>query len=367
MKNQFLVSLFCLTSTLGFAQEQEEKSEKKAKTTFTGSVDAFYSANFNDVEQTLTYPPYENNAFSLGWVSVGVKHEAEKYGFQANLAFGPKNDNFYGTRFYAGEGESAGSAFNYVRDAFAYVNATDKLKISGGVFQAFYGYEFDDVHLNQNYSHGYVYGASTAGVMGAKIDYAFADKWNVMLGVFNNIYQREENSDDNNKALAVNLSYTDDPLWVAATYLNSTEPDGTKYNIFDLVGGFTLSDTFTLGYSFQHLSISEGFLGNDVDANVSIAALYPLITFNDKFSVGLRGEILLDEQSFYTGPFNEDLFYNKNTLYNVTASFNYHVSENLKITPEIRLDGASKASFTKDNGTLTTNDSFGLVALTYLF
>ncbi len=366
MKNQLLASLFCLATTLSFAQEQEE-SEKKAKTTFTGSVDAFYAASFNNVEQTLTYPPYEDNAFSLGWVSVGVKHEAEKYGFQANLAYGPKNDNFYGSRLYAEEGESSASTFNFIRDAFAYVNATDKLKISGGVFQAFYGYEFDDVHLNQNYSHGYVYGASTAGVMGAKIDYAFSDKWNLMIGAFNNIYQREENSDDDNKAIAVNLSYTTDPLWVAATYLNSTEPDDTEYNIFDLVGGFTLSDTFTLGYSFQHLNVSGGVLGNGVEANVSIAALYPLITFNEKFSIGLRGEVLLDEESFYVGQFNGGPIHDDNTLFNVTASFNYFVSENLKITPEIRLDGASKGSFRKSDGTLTANDSFGVVALTYLF
>ena len=363
MKIKFLIPLICLSSTLSFSQE-EDKIEKKTKTTFTGSVDVYYAKNFSDVGQTFTYPSYEENQFSIGWLSLGVKHEAKNYGFQANLAIGPKNNNFYGAPLY-GEDETS-SSLNYIRDAFAYVKATDKLTITAGVLQAFYGYEFDDPHLNQNYSHGYVYGASSAGVMGVKADYAFTDKWNLMLGAFNNVYQREENSGDDNKSLALSLSYNDDPFWIAGTYINSTEPDGTTYNILDLVGGFVFSEKFTLGYSFQNLSVSNGVLGAGVDANVSVAALYPLISFNEKVSLGIRGEILLDEESFYVGQFGGP-YYKKSNLYNVTFSLNYYISEKLKITPEIRIDGASKGIFTNDEGNLTSNDSFGLVALTYLF
>lgn len=359
MKTKLLTLAVCCTSIWHFVNAQE-----KPKTTFTGSVDAYYALSLNDVEQTFTYPPYEDNAFSLGWISAGVKHEAENYGFQANLAWGPKNDNFYGAPLYGEPGET--SVFNFVRDAFAYVKATENLTISGGILQAFYGYELDDVHLNQNYSHGYVYGATSAGVMGVKADYAFADKWNLMIGVFNNIFQREENSDDDNKALSLNVSYTDDPFWIAFTYLNSTEPDDTEYNIFDLVGGITFSETLSLGYSVQNLRVSGGVLGDGIDANVYTAALYPLISLNDKLSIGLRAEILLDEESFYVGQF-EGPVYDKNTLYNVTASLNYNLSEHLKVTPEIRLDGASKGTFTDQSGTLVANDSFALVALTYLF
>lgn len=364
MKTNFLTLLTSIICVMTYAQEQKEKS---SKTTFTASVDTYYAQSFNNVDQTFTFPPYEDNEFSLGWVSVGVKHDAEKYGFQANLAVGPRNDNFYRTPLYGEQGEV--SELNFIRDAFGYFNITNQITVSAGVFQAFYGYEFDDVHLNQNYSNGYVYGISTAGVMGAKVDYAFADKWNLMLALFNNLYQREEESNDGNKAFAVNLSYTDDPFWVAATYINSTEPDNTTYNMLDLVGGFVLSDKFTLGYSVQNISVRGGLLGNGGEANITAAALYPLITLSDKISIGIRGEILLDEESFYVGQFNPDdeVTFDKSTLYNITASLNYNISENVKVTPEIRLDGASEAIFTTIGRELVKDDSFALVSLTYLF
>lgn len=364
MKTKFLTLLTGIICTISFAQENEQKTKK---TTFTASVDTYYAQSFNDVDQTFTFPPYEDNEFSLGWVSFGVKHDAEKYGFQANFAVGPKNDNFYRSPLYGEAGEV--SELNYIRDAFGYFNITDQIKVSGGVFQAYYGYEFDDVHLNQNYSHGYVYGISTAGVMGVKVDYAFADKWNLMVGVFNNLYQREEESDDDNKAFSALLSYTDDPFWIAATYINSTEPDNTTYNVLDLVGGIVISDKFSLGYSVQNINVRGGLLGNGGEASITAAALYPLITFSDKISAGLRAEILLDEESFYVGQFNtaDAVTFDKSTLYNITASLNYNVSENLKVTPEIRLDGASEKVFTDVNGNFVDDDSFAAIALTYLF
>lgn len=364
MKTKIFTQLACFFSIMVFSQEEETAS---SKTTFTASVDTYYAQSFNDVDATLTYPPYEDNEFSLGWISVGVKHEAEKYGFQANFALGPKNDNFYRTPLYGSAGEV--SELNYIRDAFAYFKLTDQITLSGGVFQAYYGYELDDVHLNQNYTHGYVYGISTAGVMGGKLDYAFADKWNLMVAVFNNLYQREEVSEDGNKAFSALLSYTDDPFWIAATYINSTEPDNTTYNVFDLVGGVTITDKFSVGYSLQNISVSGGLLGSGGEANVTAAALYPLFTVNDKISIGIRTEILLDEASFYVGQFNTDsaVTFDKSTLYNVTASLNYHISENIKLTPEVRIGGASEKVFTDVSGDLVDNDSLATVALTYLF
>ena len=47
MKIKFLIPLICLSSTLSFSQE-EDKIEKKTKTTFTGSVDVYYAKNFSD-------------------------------------------------------------------------------------------------------------------------------------------------------------------------------------------------------------------------------------------------------------------------------------------------------------------------------
>ncbi len=351
MKINIIAVVIFLISMPIFSQEE---AEKKAKTTFTASVDTYYAANFNDVPTTITFPRYQDDAFTLGWISAGILHEAENYGFQANLAFGPKNDDFFKTGFYSEEE----SVFNHIRDAFGYFNITDKLTVTAGLMQTYYGYELDDVHLNGNYSNGYIYALSSAGFAGAKLDYAFNDNWNLMVGVFNNVYQREQTGSDTNKAFTTNLAYSNNVFSAALTYLNSTEPDGVTLNLFDLVGAVTISEKFTLGYNVHNMFIKGGEPGFDSD--IFAAALYPLYTINDKFSIGLRAEILKDEEGYFS-------LVNDNDLYNVTATLNYYISEHLKISPEIRLDGASEDTFEDVDGNFVSDDSFAIIALTYQF
>ncbi len=349
MKIKIIAIVIFFVSLSSFSQEEVEK---KAKTTFTASVDTYYAANFNNVPTTITFPKYQDDAFTLGWISAGILHEAENYGFQANLAFGPKNDDFFKTGFYSGEE----SVFNHIRDAFGYFNITDKLKVTAGLMQTYYGYELDDVHLNGNYTNGYIYALSSAGFAGVKADYAINNKWNLMVGVFNNVYQREQTGGDTNKAFTTNLAYADDVFSAALTYLNSTEPDGVTLNLFDLVGAVNISEKFTLGYNVHNMYVN----GAGFDSNIFAAALYPLYTVNDKISLGLRAEIFYEEEGYFAKADN-------NSLYNVTATLNYYISEHLKITPEIRLDGASKDTFTDVNDNLVSDDSFAIIALTYQF
>ena len=354
MKILFRIPLMVLLMhyTFTFSQNDDE-TKLKAKTTFTASVDQYYSYNFNDVPTTITYPRYQNDEFTLGWLSAGVMHEGENYGFQANLAFGPKNDDFFRTGFYSGET----STFNYIRDAFGYFNITEKLKVSAGLMQTYYGYELDDVHFNGNYSNGYIYALSSAGFAGVKLDYALSDKWNLMVGLFNNIYQREQTGSDRNKASTVNLSYTKDSFWAAFTFLNSTEPDGVTLNLLDFVGGITFSEKFDLGFNVHNMTTRI----TGQEGNIFAAALYPKYTVNNKVSLAIRGEILKDDEQGYFSTIAD------NTLYNVTFSLNYNINENIKLTPEFRLDGASKATFTDINGNSVANDNFAIVALTYHF
>lgn len=347
-----LILMFFFGSFILSAQEnkKKEQQENKPKTTFTASVEAYYLSSFNDVPSTVTIPAYNNNEFSLGWISAGFKHEGSNYGLQANVAFGPKNDAFFKTSFYTGEE----SAFNFVRDAFAYYSPSESLTLSTGIFQNFYGYEWDDTHLNQNYSHGYIYSVSSAGFAGVKADYTINDNWSAMLGVFNNLYQVEESN--SNKLLALSLAYTDDSFEGALSYLTSKEPDGITLNVLDFVGAVILSNNFLIGYNVHNIAFNDD---NGFKGNVFGAALYPLLTLSDHTSIGVRAEILSDEDSYFYDV--ED-----NILYNITASFNYNVG-NLKITPEIRLDGSSEDLFVDSKGNTVSDNSFAILGVTYLF
>ncbi|MFV0238046.1 MAG: outer membrane beta-barrel protein, partial [Flavobacteriales bacterium] len=186
-------------------------------------MDVHYAVSFNDVSSTITIPAYKDNTFSLGWVNLGVRHEGSNYGAQANLVFGPKSHEFFETSFYTNEE----SPFNYIRDAFVYFKPTEKLTLNAGLFQNFYSYEWDDVYLNNNYSHGYIYTVASQGFAGAKADYVFNDKWNATLGVFTNLYQREET--DSDKLIALNVNYTGDLFEGGLSLLRGAEPDGITH------------------------------------------------------------------------------------------------------------------------------------------
>ena len=350
LKKQLFLLFFFASITCLYAQDSLPEEEEKAKTTFTASVDAYYMLSLNDVPSTSTIPAYNDNDFSLNWVSAGFKHEGSNYGFEANVAFGPKNDGFFKTAFYKNEE----SIFNFVRDAFAYYSPTDNLTFSMGLFQNFYGYEWDDVHLNQNYSHGYIYTISSAGFAGVKADYTINDNWSAMVGVFNNLYQREESN--SNKLLALSLAYAGDSFEGALSYLTSKEPDGITLNVTDFVGAIILSDNFLIGYNVHNMAFDDN---NGFDGNVFGAALYPLFTLSEKTSIGIRGEILSDKDGYFYGV--ED-----NNLYNITASFNYAVG-NIKITPEIRLDSSSEDIFTDSKGNAVSDNSFAILGVTYQF
>ena len=95
-----LITLMSLAVVgLTFGQEEEPKFN------VTGSVDAYYRANLNSANDeganTLLgagdYSAFANDsAFSLGMANVTISYEGEKVGFVADLAYGPRADEWNG-------------------------------------------------------------------------------------------------------------------------------------------------------------------------------------------------------------------------------------------------------------------------------
>ncbi|NNK40711.1 MAG: outer membrane beta-barrel protein, partial [Winogradskyella sp.] len=90
MKKLFTIGLMLLTCTF-YGQEEAEDSKKF---TLSGSIDAYYRANFTAPNDENAIAPGSSFAnlpgFALGMANVVASYEGEKVGFVADLVFGPR-------------------------------------------------------------------------------------------------------------------------------------------------------------------------------------------------------------------------------------------------------------------------------------
>ena len=135
IKNLLLLTLLLL-GTAAFAQEEEE--EEKKKISFSGSVDAYYRANFNGLnsavpiveggEEVGEIPPSapgssfaNDNGFAIGMVNLIAGYEGEKVGFVADLVFGPRGED----AVFNDSGPTS-----IVNQLYVYWNVSDKVTLT---------------------------------------------------------------------------------------------------------------------------------------------------------------------------------------------------------------------------------------------
>ncbi len=337
MKKIITLSMF-LVALSSFAQEAPVE---EPKFTLSGSVDAYYRANFTAPNDENAIAPGSSFAnlpgFALGMANVVASYEGEKVGFVADLVFGPRGtDAIFASPMYSATG-------NIVNQLYAYWNVSESVKLTMGNFNTFLGYEVISPVANFNYSTSYLFSYGPFSHTGLKADFALGEDFSLMLGVMNDTDLTEFNP-TGDYAFGAQLGYSGQFLNVLV--------DPSFFEI-DYTGGFDLSDSFFLGINAAYLSVEDdgpGFMG---------AALYPQYAMSDSFTLGLRAEYFVEDGDFGAiGSGVEDTSVFATTL---TGSF---AIDNLTIKPEIRLDSASDDSFI-DNDLAPTKSlgSFVLAAI----
>lgn len=324
-------------ATALFAQEEPEAPSF----TISGSIDAYYRANFTAPNDENAIAPGSSFAnlpgFALGMANVVASYEGEKVGFVADLVFGPRGtDAVFLSPMYSATG-------NIINQLYAYWNVSESVKLTMGNFNTFLGYEVISPTANFNYSTSYLFSYGPFSHTGLKADFTLSDDFSLMVGVMNDTDLTEFNP-TGDYAFGAQLGFVGQYLNVLA--------DPSFFEI-DYTGGFDVSDSFYLGINAAYLSLEDdggGFMG---------AALYPQYSVTDTFTLGLRGEYFAEDGDFGAiGSGVEDTSVLALTL---TGSF---AIDNLTIKPEIRLDNASDDSFI-DNDLMPTKSlgSFVLAAI----
>ena len=321
-----------LFNQIALAQETEETPEKTFD--LSGSVDTYLRYNFSEDQNQAPGTSFANQAgFAIGMANIIASYEGEKSGFVADLVFGPRgNDAVFGS--------TVGSS-PIVNQLYAYLNVSDKLTLTLGNFNTFLGYEVIAPAANFNYSTSYMFSYGPFSHTGIKADIALSEDWSLMLGLLNPTDMTEFNAVDQ-YMFGAQLGYK-------GQYLNFLA--GMGQTQIDFTGGFDLSDSFFVGVNATNYDSGE-------DSGFSGVALYPQLTVNDGFALGLRFEAFSDD-SYVFDQADVD-----NTSITLTGSF---TSGNMILKPEIRLDSASESIFTGADLDPADNLASFVVAAIYSF
>ncbi|MDD7913407.1 outer membrane beta-barrel protein [Polaribacter ponticola] len=305
---KIIFTLLLATSLITNGQE----SEDKGTFTLSGTVDVYHTSNLKNNSPGSVGVLYGGsgtpNGFGLGMVNTIFSYKKGKAGVVADLAYGPR-------------AVAANAYEGAINQLYAYYKASDKVTLTLGQFNTFYGYEVISPAGNFNYSVSYLFNAGPFSHTGVKLDYASSEDLSFMLAVTNPHGITAGANTGNDYQLGFQTGYK-------GQYFNlAYGADGfgfTDVLYLDYTGGFDLSETFFLDINAAYANSS------DADSGYQGFALYLQNTFSNKFSLGFRPEFFTTTSG--AGDANVSAF---------TLTGNLSLTESLKIIPEIRLDSSS--------------------------
>ncbi|MDO9551304.1 MULTISPECIES: porin [Rhodonellum] len=390
MKNfqLLIVLLLIFVAVPGFAQEVE--TEEDPKVAITGSVDAYYRANFNapnkgEFAQAPATSFGNLPGFSLGMANLIATYEGKKVGFVADLVFGPRGeDAVFGSPLYAGG--LAGSS-QIVNQLYVYWSVNDAVTLTMGNFNTFLGYEVISPTGNFNYSTSYMFSYGPFSHTGLKADFALTDKWSFMAAVMNPTDMTEFNL-AGSYTFGAQLGYATD---AGSTYLNLIYGDqdgrldtdfpltsgqssmGSTFQI-DLTTGFNLSETIYAGLNATYNTSAAGeiFNGSSVsDVDGDGAGFYGIAGYlqaatSEKFSIGTRAEYFKVFNGGLGGVVGTNAA-GDGSVFALTLTGNAKVAKNLTIIPELRLDTMKEDFFVNPSLSPTKNLSSFILAAVFSF
>lgn len=292
-----------------FAQNKENN-----KFSFSGSVDVYATTNLVQnargsigilAKNSKNEPAY---GFGLGMANTVLTYDSNKAGVVADLAFGPR--------------ASAANAYEgNINQLYVYYRLSNKLVLSLGQFNTFFGYEVISPTGNFNYSVSYLFNAGPFSHTGLKADYKVSEDLSFMLAVTNPHAITAGTNITNDFQVGFQAGYKDQHFNMVYG------ADGTGVNdvlYLDYTGGFNATDSWYVGLNAAYSN------SNKSGAGYYGGALYIQKTFSDSFGLGVRPEYFTNTSG------NKD-----QRVVAVTLSANKSLTKNLKLIGEARYDASN--------------------------
>ena len=335
-----------------------QDSTKSSPFKLSASADLYYRYNFHDPPKTAT-PLYNNltsftpsqNSFELGMVSVKGEHTIGKAAMVADVGFGRRVEDF---SYNDNPQKNGFVSLANIKQLYLSYAVSDKFKLSMGKWATHIGYELVDAYLNRNYSMSYMFSYGPFFHTGLKADIGLGGKSALMFGIADPTDFTTTISPSKFVIGQFSTGSSDDKFKAYLNYQGGRVSPGMKLNQFDLVLTGAISDKFSLGYNGTVQSRKPGAESGDSWWG---SALYFNVDPATNFGLTLRTEYFHDEKNVAGVGSN---------IFGTTLSGNIKI-DRLTIIPELRLDNASSAIFSKGSGSKTKNTSTALLAAVYSF
>ncbi len=310
----------------------------------SGSADTYYRVGTNNA-QSQTSLILENKEIGFGSFNCLMEYNQKRYGAVLHLAAGPRAEQFY----YVDEN----AYLKYFRQSYVYANITSSLRIHGGTMVAMPGYEADEPNQNPLYSTSYLNTLTPAIYTGLWATYNLNNKWNVMVGGFNDTDRRIDRA--KGKHLGMMLSYENNDLSTSLSNFRGKESYG-MLNVTDFIIDYEINkkNRLTLEILYNYI------IHESVNNSYSGANLYYSRVMTGSSEFNLRGEFLDDRNGFSFGVSN-------NTLYGITSGFKIKFFNHYVFMPEIRFDTATKLTYINDIGDREKSVTSLVFGLSYVF
>ncbi|MBP7643225.1 MAG: outer membrane beta-barrel protein [Saprospiraceae bacterium] len=326
MRKFYFLVAFLAVITPAFSQIQLDSSF-----TLSGSADVYFRKNLNSSNTRIidglstgtTTAPGSSFAnlpgFSLGMFNLIGTYSTEKYGFKADLVFGPRG---------ADAVFLSAPALNIINQMYGWYQLSDKVKVTMGNFNTYLGYEVISPTVNYNYSTSYMFSYGPFSHTGLKIDFDLGSGLS-LTGALMNPTDYTDFDPFGKFYYGGQLGYAGDK---GSAFLNYLGGDG--YSQIDLTAGTQLTDKFFVGLNAT--TAKDLFYG---------AAIYAQVAATDALGFGVRAEYFADQGIGIVGGVDE-------SVTDVTFSLNYTVG-NFRLIPEVRVDLYSSEDFVVTDSRLT--------------
>ncbi len=347
--------------SVGYSQETTQDSTKNSAAAaspaafkLSGSVDAYYRYNFQDPKSA----PFNNftsftnsqSSFELGMASLKAEHSIGKVGLVADLGFGRRAEEFSYTDT---------RTLQVVKQAFVTYSPSSHVKFTMGKWATHIGYELVDASANRNYSMSYMFTNGPFFHTGLRTDFTFG-KSGFMIGIANPSDFTTTTSSTKTLIAQFSTGSKDDKVKAYLNYqgyfgASNSMPSAASLNQLDLVVTGTVSSKFSVGYNGTIQFVKDETLNETKKWWGS--ALYLNYDPTSVFGLTWRNEYFGDKK--YGVKINSNVFAS-------TLSANFKI-DNFRIIPELRLDDASGAIFTKNDGTTSKSTFSAILAAVYSF
>lgn len=278
----------------------------------SGSVDVYFRSNINngnDASLGTTLAPGSSFAnkpgFSLGMFNLKGAYDTDKFGFMADLVFGPRGvDAVF----------NAPAGLGMMNQLYGYYKLSEKVKVTLGSFNTYLGYEVISPTGNYNYSTSYMFSYGPFSHAGLKLDFDLGSGFSLTTALMNPTDFTLSNPTGKYN-YGGQLGYKGGKGSVYLNYLG-----GSGYNQLDLTTSAQLTEKFFVGLNAT--TAVDLFSG---------VAVYSNVAATDALSLGARVEYFKNNglEGILVSP-------DENVL-DLTFSANIKKG-NLRIIPEVRID-----------------------------